>query len=298
MKKGIQLTIVLFLAASFLASGQIVQVTDKNSKEEGQVFFSLGNKSIELNEEGDIISVDRKSDNTAFSLTSAEDRFFNLLQEEPERKRRRRVYFDPTWDGIGIGFNGYLTSDNSLSLPAAYQYMDLNTSRSWSVHARFGEIGVPLGTDMLGLVSGLGVEFNSYFFDGNNSITTDATGVVQPLIFVDEVVKSKLSTVFVQIPLLMEIQLPVRYERIRITGGIMGAVKVASHTKVKYDNDSDQKVKNKDDFSLSTLRYGAVASVGYGSVSVFANYSLVSLFEKDKGPELYPFSIGLTFTFD
>jgi hypothetical protein len=38
------------------------------------------------------------------------------------------------------------------------------------------------------------------------------------------------------------------------------------------------------------------ARVGYKEVAIFANYYMTSLFKPDRGPELYPFSIGLAFT--
>ena len=38
----------------------------------------------------------------------------------------------------------------------------------------------------------------------------------------------------------------------------------------------------------------ATARIGWGWVNVFATYSLTTLFKTDRGPELYPFSVGLT----
>jgi hypothetical protein len=56
------------------------------------------------------------------------------------------------------------------------------------------------------------------------------------------------------------------------------------------------KEKNKGDFNLSPLRWGVTARVGYKDVSLFANYYMTSLFKPGRGPELYPFTIGLAIT--
>ena len=55
----------------------------------------------------------------------------------------------------------------------------------------------------------------------------------------------------------------------------------------------EKKDKNKQDFNLSTFRYGFTARVGYRGLKLYATYYPVQLFEVDKGPEVYPFSVGL-----
>ena len=45
---------------------------------------------------------------------------------------------------------------------------------------------------------------------------------------------------------------------------------------------------------MNTFRYGLTARVGLGFIRFYANYDLVPLFQKDRGPELYPVSVGIT----
>ena len=56
------------------------------------------------------------------------------------------------------------------------------------------------------------------------------------------------------------------------------------------------KTKNKDNKSFHTnpFYYGVRGYLGWGGIHLFADYALSTLFEKDEGPELYPFSIGLS----
>jgi hypothetical protein len=48
---------------------------------------------------------------------------------------------------------------------------------------------------------------------------------------------------------------------------------------------------------LSPFQYGLTARLGYNGVGVYVNYSLSSLFKDGEGPELYPWSAGLSFSF-
>jgi hypothetical protein len=58
------------------------------------------------------------------------------------------------------------------------------------------------------------------------------------------------------------------------------------------------KRKMKDISGIPSLRYGFMAKAGYGSVSLYGTYYPVSLFDANKGPELYPYSVGLMINFD
>ena len=80
-----------------------------------------------------------------------------------------------------------------------------------------------------------------------------------------------------------------------IYSSVVGGVKLEKKKKMVYTVNGDkQKDKVKDDFNMSVLRYGFTARIGYRNLKLFANYYPTSLFEKGKGPELYPFSVGLT----
>jgi hypothetical protein len=34
--------------------------------------------------------------------------------------------------------------------------------------------------------------------------------------------------------------------------------------------------------------------IGYGNLDLYASYALTSMFQKNEGPQLYPFSVGIT----
>ena len=69
---------------------------------------------------------------------------------------------------------------------------------------------------------------------------------------------------------------------------------IASHTKFKKDDD---KVKVYNIRNLTSFQYGPTARIGFGHWSVSGYYSLAPLFKDDKGPEMHPYSLALTFSF-
>ncbi|HDR68425.1 MAG TPA: PorT family protein, partial [Bacteroidaceae bacterium] len=107
---------------------------------------------------------------------------------------------------------------------------------------------------------------------------------------------SRFFTSYLTVPLLLEFQIPAGGDRIHLSGGVIGGAKLWSNTRMKYRTPGS-KSKNRiyGDYNLTPLRYGATVRAGYGNVSLYANYYLSSLFKKEKGPELYPFAVGLSF---
>jgi hypothetical protein len=111
--------------------------------------------------------------------------------------------------------------------------------------------------------------------------------------------KSKLTTMYLTLPFMLELQLPVDHNSINIAAGPIGAVKLASHSKMVYED--GQKVKSNSDFSLNLLRYGATARVGYGNFQLYGTYYMTPMFKSGKSPggyDLYPFELGVAFTFN
>ena len=211
---------------------------------------------------------------------------FNFWQDE----------FSGHWAGIDFGFNMLLNEDYT-----GYNsdFMDNDVLRSNSLYINFVQqsIGLQRSRNNIGLVTGIGVRFHSYRLDDNFSITLDENNVVQPQpLGFSHIKKSKLGIVSVVVPLLAEFQIPINNNRNRMyfSGGVYGGVKLNSHTKVKYKAAQNEKLKVVDHFSLHDFNYGIMLRTGYRWVNLHATYDLVKLFKEDKGPELTPFSFGIT----
>ena len=258
---------------------------------------------------GEIVTVEETDDETVIRIGKKAVKIFededdidvNIFEEEFEESddpADRRKSFDGHLGGIEIGYNNF-TSGRWLKNETPLEgWLDLNTAKSTS----FNIVSPPVSlgfTRHFGLVTALGVNFNNYRFDGNNTIVVDGEGIVTPSYPEDPIRfdKSKLATVYGILPVMLEVQIPVSHgSTINLGAGVTGAVKLGSHTKVVYHNDGKQKDKNRDDFNLNALRYGVTARAGYEMVQVYGTCWLSPMFEKGKGPVLYPFEIGLALT--
>jgi hypothetical protein len=256
------------------------------------------NKIFELTEQPDSTSI-RVGDKviTIVENDGNSTIHYNHMNDSWPAKSGR---FRGHWAGFEWGINNFLDDDMTLSREGDEQFMDLNTDRSWNINLNFAQFSMGFGSKYVGLVTGLGFEFNNYFFDGNNSIVEQDDYAVADTLDPSNLAKSKLTTSYLRVPLLIEVQFPrtVRSKRVHISTGIVVGLKLGSHTKVMYKDDNGKdKDKNNDDFNISPFRYGLTTRIGFGSMSIFGDYYFTPMFIADKGPSLHPFSVGLSFSF-
>jgi hypothetical protein len=218
--------------------------------------------------------------------------------DQEDDRARRRSRFKGHWAGIEFGFNNLLTSDRSLVMPVAIDYMTLHSSKSNNFNLNFSQLSLGF-TRHIGIVTGLGINWNNYRFDGNNNIQKGTNGIIENLDPGSPLEKSKLTTAYLTLPALLEVQIPANYHTLNVSAGFIGAIKLGSHTKMVFQ-DGD-KVKSNGDFSLNLLRYGATARIGYQNFQIYGTYYMTPLFKTGKGPggnDLYPFEIGFSFSFN
>ena len=214
------------------------------------------------------------------------------------------------WSGIDIGVNMLTTLDNKFSIMEANDtlqmnmFLDLNYSKSIFISLNLWEKSIALYKNNLILLTGIGSEWNSYNFKQNITLNTNADYISASNTLINiktNYQKNKLKIWYVKVPLLLELNTNnKKYKKsFHVSGGFEFAYKLGSKTKQMYEADKvEYKIKTKDDFHLADFKYSTVMRIGYGNYfTVFANYALSSLFEKNKGPDIYPFTTGLTFSF-
>jgi len=202
--------------------------------------------------------------------------------------------FNGHWEGVEFGFNAFDKPNYSMYSPANKDFMSLNQGKSLELNFNFYELNIGLSKNYVGLVSGMGLSFNNYRFE-NPYTLQKGQFITEPVSLNPEnLSKTKLAITYLNVPLLLEFQIPVNHNegRLFVNAGIVGSVKIGSHTKVKY---GDKKDKDRNGFNLNSFKYAATARIGYKDICLFANYSLTPLFQSGKGPELTPFTIGISF---
>jgi hypothetical protein len=146
----------------------------------------------------------------------------------------------------------------------------------------------------------MGFEFNNYFFDHANSIVEENDYAVSSPLDPQNLAKSKLTTTYLRVPLILEVQFPgtIRARRLYMSAGAVGGLKLGSRAKVVYKGSGGKdKSKDRDDFNINPFRVGLTARIGYGNLGLFGDYYFTPMFINGKGPELYPFSVGLSLGF-
>lgn len=224
----------------------------------------------------------------------------NLNIDNTTPKKKKQPDFYGNWTGLEIGFAGYLTSDNKMEMPASYEYMDLKYPSSLLVNFNFYQQSLNLFKNKLGLVTGAGIRAVSYHFDDDVVLTSDSifSGVHEADINKDYI-KSKMVTSYLTVPLLLEFQTNPDHNlnSFHLSAGVIGGLRIATYTKTVFNTTSGSKTKPKvkDDFYLMPYVLDATVRIGWDQLNLYATYSLVEMFKENKGPELYPISLGLSF---
>jgi hypothetical protein len=282
--------------------------TDKKSDKHGKGDFTMGNVRVEQSGEDTMVIYINKSHR---------DHCTNFSTMPWGCKKNK---FNGHWAGIDFGWNGYVNSDFNMNFPDEVNYMDLNTARSLMVNLNPVEINVNIAKNKFGFTTGLGFQLSNYFFNrdyalygGLDSLAAfrvyDASGNMVTMS------KSKLFVSYLTLPLLFEVQTnpKCKTSSFHFTAGVIGGLRLQSYQKMEltsYDKilyletetgrvvssfDAEKPVRRvHDQFFLNPFKVDATVRVGWSFLNLFATYSLTPMYQKDKGPEVYPWSVGIT----
>ncbi len=204
--------------------------------------------------------------------------------------------FSGHWAGIDLGFNTSIRTDYS-GYETEFMENNLLWSNSLYINVIQQSIGLQHNRNTIGLVTGLGMHFQSYRLDKNTTIERVENDIIQPkTLFFDDNQKSKLAIFSLTMPLLAEFQIPLNNykNRLYISSGPYISYRLSSHTKIKYRKDQKEKLKVPDAYSMHNFKYGLMVRTGYRWINLFATVELTPMFIKDKGPGLTPFTFGFT----
>lgn len=200
------------------------------------------------------------------------------------------------WGGIDLGVNMLLTKDGSTTMDSSAMWLELDYSRSLSWRINLFEEKIRLYKDYVGLIIGAGLTYNSYGLKNNVSVTTrDSSAVYAVYDSLNDYSKNKLRASYLQVPLMLEINTSDDNENsFHIAAGVIGGWKMGSITRQKWESGDDKfEVRKKSDFNFTPLTLEATARIGYKNFTVFGTYGLTPLFQKNKGPEVYPVTVGI-----
>ncbi len=267
-----------------------------------------GKRKLSIERYDETINSDEECDQDSDTYRYPEKEYSEDLDTYRQREKdyyedshiRGARRFKGHWAGLEFGFNNY-NFINTMDLPSEITYMELHSGKSNSFNLNFSQVSLGIFR-RLGIVTGLGINWNNYVFSGDNNIIVGGNGTIEELIPAGDVPlkKSKFSTLYLNVPAILELQLPTgEGHRLNIGAGVIGGIKIGSHTKRVYED--KQKFKSNSDLNLNLLRGGVTGRIGYQNFMIYGTYYLTPWFEDNKGPGFYnlePFEIGFAFTFN
>ncbi len=159
-----------------------------------------------------------------------------------------------------------------------------------------------LGKSRFSVAPGVGIGINNYYT--NSIVVKDSTNktILSEIPTGLSYKRNKMNIVYADVPI------ELRYRSKPDLNG--NSIKVAVGVRLGYLLNSHVKYRGTDYTALdrgtiteklitiqnlSTLRYGLTARVGYSVVSLQFYYGLNPLFQLNRGPAMYPFSVGISF---
>jgi hypothetical protein len=263
----------------------------KKENEQDTVHIRFGNHAVEITSDDDKTHID---------VERIDD--FNSRWENRDRDEVHTIHsrsnkkFDGHWAGIDFGGNLLMNTKYSNYPEGTPNFLETSPEKSFEVNLNLLEYSFGFSS-YIGLVTGLGLNFNDYKFKNRFTLTKDEAGIIQPVELPEGDFRlSKLSTTFITAPLLLEVQIPGQWhhDRMFITAGVIGGVKIHEHTKSKI---GEEKKRDNGDHNIAPLRWGYTARIGFENLGIYATYYNTRLFEKGLGPETTPVTVGLTFLF-
>lgn len=213
--------------------------------------------------------------------------------------------FKGHWKGFHFGFM------NFANLPDGWEDMELDMGSSFSMQFNFANYSVNLNSrGNIGLVTGLGIEYQRFRFSDENTTLIKEKGNTIPVhvqdIYtednIDHVQRSSFKNLYLTIPFIFEVQFPAAKaakKRIYASAGFMGGVRMHSKTKIVYrDSDDDkQKEKMKGNFHVVPFKVDVTGRIGYRNINIWGSYTLTNLFKSNTMPDLKVYTLGFGLLF-
>lgn len=198
--------------------------------------------------------------------------------------------------GLDAGVNLLRNADGSLTMDSTSNWLELNNGRSLAWRMQVLAANFPIYKNYIKIKTGLGFAWNGYGLKNDVTMQTRDSSAVYATV-VDSAIsytKNKFRASYMTVPLLLELNSDKDEREFHLSVGAIGGWNMGSLIRQKWqDGDHDMDYKHKGDFNVNPFTLDATARIGYKNFTLFAIYGLTPLFEKNKGPEVYPVTVGL-----
>ncbi|MCX6251982.1 MAG: outer membrane beta-barrel protein [Bacteroidetes bacterium] len=194
---------------------------------------------------------------------------------------------------ITVGIGEF--TDIWMKMPTGTKSRTIN--QGFNIYSTYN---IPFGKSNFSFAIGLGLTIHNMYGNFLVNSYTDSTNVVK----IPDTIsykKSKMCLTYLEVPLEFRFKTKSKFT---VALGFKGGLEIASSTKyvgngpvATYNFTVNQAEKTKIKMSgiknLEKFTYGPTIRFGYSWINVNAGYMLSTIFQKGRGPEIYPISVGI-----
>ena len=163
----------------------------------------------------------------------------------------------------------------------------------------------PLGKSNFSIAYGIGISVHNLYSNcmpSNIDSTGKPSGKTEFKAIPDSIKhqNNKISLFYADIPVEIRFRTKKSSNNFKFAVGFKIGYLLQSH--IKYEGDRQDniqgtiKYKTYDIPNIEKLRYSVTARIGFSKYSIYGAYSLTTLFKGNKGPEMFPVSVGIAIT--
>lgn len=222
-------------------------------------------------------------------------------EDAPEDFDGERFTGDMTyWSGFEVGVNMLL--NNSQQPEFSSSHLEIDPAQSFSYSFNLMEQKIRIVKDYVGIVTGIGFTNSRYGFKDDHMrlmANSDSTWGYHDSTLTSGFNKNQLRVNYFNIPILLQFNTS-KYENknFHISLGVIGGIRMNSKVKYVYDvlgGENDHKEKGR--YNINPFQASATVRLGYRDFGLFANYNLLTLYEKGTSEVAYPLTFGASFHF-
>jgi hypothetical protein len=202
------------------------------------------------------------------------------------------------WSGFGINANGFMNANQQLASATELSFLTLDPAKSIGLQLNFVEKRFPILKDYLGVVTGLGIQWNRYALKGNYDLSVSNDTLVGINTGINYT-KNVLTSTYLQAPLLLQVSTNKNANKAwNISAGIIGGIRLDARQTQKWEADGKKnKDKTKDDFQFNPFQASLMATIGYGDWSLYMTYGLTDVFNEGSAPKVRGVNAGILLSF-
>lgn len=226
-------------------------------------------------------------------ITSSDDEGITI-----EKKSTRSKSDLSWWAGFDLGLNTMMDANHNFDIDGEFDFLNPRLGASRYVGFNLPLFKIRLIDDYVGFTSGVAFQIYNFNYNGSNNFQMGDSLFAVPS-GDRNVTKNKLRVSYLGIPAMLEFNTSLNPRKsFHITAGVIGKMRIENMYKQKFsEGGNDNKTSIKGDIGFNRWGLDAVARVGYGYFTVFAQVGLIPLFDNTNAPDIHTFAAGIAFTF-